>query len=140
MTDLLINLAPVFMTFELVQVLVAERYIGLKQARAGTHPMTSAAPLPKPLLAFWLGGIGLTGLYMIALLFESRTGFQGLMMLGVTGLGFAIRRTIGLRWGLVVLTVERASVIGLMGSLLLYRYVLEDDRGFHQWAEQHWPL
>ncbi|MGF1450550.1 MAG: hypothetical protein ACFB21_00570 [Opitutales bacterium] len=139
MTDFLINLAPFVMVFELVQVLVAERYIGIKQARAGRHPVSFGEPLPASAIFFWMVGMVFSFIYMLALLFDPRTGFQALLMLGVTAAGFALRRTVGLKWGLVVLTVERACVIGLMGSLLLYRYVIH-DANFHNWAERHWPL
>lgn len=140
MVDFLVVLAPFVMIFEFVQVLVAERYIGIKQAREGNHPIVAAQPLPRFAIGAWFAGIILSSIYIVALLFHSETGFQALMMLTITGIGFSLRRTVGLKWGLVVLTIERACVIGLLGSLLLYRFDVIPNRGFYRWAETHWPF
>jgi hypothetical protein len=44
---------------------------------------------------------------------------QGLVLLVVTGIGYAIRGTCGLKWALVVLTFEGSIRIGMLLSLFL---------------------
>ncbi len=139
MTQLLIQIAPLLMAFELCQLLLAERYIGVKQASARRHPLSSgSAVLPFWATALWLLGMAGSLIYMVLLLGDSRTAFQGLLMLGITAVGFSIRRSVGLKWGLVVLTVERAAVIGLMVSVMLYGFNVVENSGFYGWAARHW--
>jgi len=55
---------------------------------------------------------------MPTLLLHSVGRAQGIILLLVTGLGYALRSTCGLKWILVILTFEGAIRIGMLLSLL----------------------
>jgi hypothetical protein len=109
---LLFAFAPVFFAFELWQLVIAERYLGLKHIARGTDPRElgigeiTAACWSLALLAYWA--------WMALMLFQPLGRFQFLLLLLVTGLGFAVRRGCGLKWVLVILTFEGAVRIGML--------------------------
>jgi ABC-type proline/glycine betaine transport system permease subunit len=121
---LLFVFAPLFLAFELWQLVVAERYVGLKQIERGMDPRelglgeVTAAFWSLALLAYWA--------WMVLMLFQPWGRLQLLMLIGVSGLGFMIRRGCGLKWVLVVLTFEGAVRIGMLLSLcvLVWRRLL----------------
>jgi hypothetical protein len=124
-TDLvapLFVLAPVFFVFEIWQLVIAERYLGLKQIARGIDPRElglgelAAACWSLALLAYWT--------WMATMLFQPLGRFQFLLMLGVSALGFALRRGSGFKWVLVILTFEGAIRIGMLLSLgaLIWRH------------------
>lgn len=112
---LLFAFAPVFLAFELWQLVIAERYLGLKHIARGTDPRElgigelTAACWSLALLAYWA--------WMMLMLFQPLGRFQFLMLLVVAGLGFVIRRGCGLKWVLVILTFEGSVRIGMLFSL-----------------------
>lgn len=112
---LLFLLAPLFLAFELWQLVIAERYVGIKQIERGTDPRElglgeiTAAFWSLTLLAYWV--------WMVLMLFQPWGQLQVLMLLGVSGLGFMVRRGCGLKWVLVTLTFEGAIRIGMLLSL-----------------------
>jgi len=81
---LLFAFAPVFFAFELWQLVIAERYLGLKQIARGIDPRElglgelTAACWSLALLAYWA--------WMALMLFQPLGRFQFLMLLGVTDL------------------------------------------------------
>lgn len=115
MTFLLLA-APLFLGFELWQLVMSERYVGIKQiARQGDPRKLGLAELT----AFsWTSALFLYWAWMLALLGSPFTRIHGLVLLIVSVIGFSVRRGCGLSWLLVVLTLEGAVRIGLLVSLL----------------------
>ena len=112
---LLFAFAPVFFAFELCQLVIADRYLGLKHIARGLDPRElglgelTAACWSLALLTYWA--------WMALMLFQPLGRFQFLMLLGVSGLGFTMRRGCGLKWVLVILTFEGSIRIGMLLSL-----------------------
>ncbi len=112
---LLFVFAPVFLAFELWQLVIAERYVGIKQIERGTDPRelglgeAAAAFWSLTLLAYWA--------WMALMLFQPWGRLQVLMLIAVSGIGFLIRRGCGLKGVLVTLTFEGAIRIGMLLSL-----------------------
>ena len=111
---LLAFLAPLFALFEMWQLVIAERYLGLKQIQAGIDPRTLgprepvAATWTLCLFAYWA---------WLALMLIPRFGrAQIACMVIVSLLGYSLRRNISLKWILVTLTVEGAVRIGMLVS------------------------
>jgi hypothetical protein len=111
----LLLLAPFWILFEFWQLVVAERYLGIKQIEQDTDPRT--LDLSERRAAFWSIGLLLEGAWMLALLFERFGRAQALCMLVVTLLGYTLRRSCGLKWVLVILTFEGAIRIGMLFSI-----------------------
>ena len=111
----LLLLAPIFMLFEVGQLYLSERYLGVKQIARGTDPR--ALGLGEFTAFCWSAGLILYGLWMLALLNISFGRVHGLCLLGILGLGYSVRRNCRLSWVLVVLTLEGAIRIGLLVSL-----------------------
>jgi hypothetical protein len=111
----LLLLAPIFMLFEVGQLYLSERYLGVKQIARGTDPR--ALGLGEFTAFCWSAGLILYGLWMLALLTISLGRVHGLCLLGILGLGYSVRRNCRLSWVLVVLTLEGAIRIGLLVSL-----------------------
>ncbi len=118
-------LAPLFILFELFQLVLAERYIGVKQIRKGEHPLDAGAMLPDWLALTWITGIILTWFYMVALLWSPLGSYQGLGMLLISLLGLVLRRSLGLKYALVVMTVEGAVRMGLLANMLISHFLFE---------------
>ena len=124
---LLFAFAPLFFAFEIWQLVIAEK-AGLTiadldviesneafaaQACAVVKELglgeLKAAGWSLILLGYWA--------WMTLMLFQPLGRFQFLMLLGVSGLGFAVRRGCGLKWVLVILTFEGSIRIGMLVSL-----------------------
>ena len=110
-------LAPLFLLFELWQLFLSERYMGIKQIRVNADPRE--LPMSGWIAASWVGGLLVYFLWMVVLLFHPMGRAQGLVLLAVTAVGYAIRGACGLKWVLVVLTFEGSIRIGMLLSLLL---------------------
>jgi hypothetical protein len=113
---LLLWLAPVFLVFEIWQLVMAERLVGVKQIERGQDPRT-LGPGERTAL-FWVWGIVAQWIWMVAMIPSRFSWAQAGCMLGVSVLGLSARRQLGLRWCLVVMTLEGAIRIGMMISLL----------------------
>jgi len=111
----LLLLAPFWILFEFWQLVVGERYLGIKQIQQGTDPRS--LDLSELRAAFWSIALLAEGGWMLALLFERYGRVQALCMLVVTALGYTLRRNGGLKWVLVILTFEGAIRIGMLLSL-----------------------
>jgi hypothetical protein len=112
---LLFAFAPLFFAFELWQLVIAERYVGIKQIERGTDPRelglgeATAAGWSLTLFAYWT--------WMGLMLIQPWGRLQVLLMIAVSLGGFMIRRGCGLKWLLVVLTFEGSIRIGMLLSL-----------------------
>jgi hypothetical protein len=110
-------LAPLFLIFELWQLFVSERYMGIKQIRVNADPRE--LPMAGWMAATWAGGLLVYFLWMLSLLLHPIGRAQGVVLLVVTGVGYALRSTSGLKWVLVVLTFEGSIRIGMLLSLFI---------------------
>lgn len=111
----LFALAPLFLAFELWQLVLAERYVGIKQIERGTDPrelglgQATAAAWSLMLFAYWV--------WLGLMLIQPWGRLQVLLMIATSLGGFFIRRGCGLKWLLVVLTFEGSIRIGMLLSL-----------------------
>ena len=110
-------LAPLFLLFELWQLFLSERYMGIRQIRTNTDPRE--LPMADWVSTLWLAGLGLYLLWMTLLLFYPVGRPQGLVLLATTAVGYSLRGSCGLKWVLVVLTFEGSIRVGMLLSLLL---------------------
>jgi hypothetical protein len=109
-------LAPVFLAFELWQLVMSERYMGIKQIRVNADPRE--LPMSERVAALWSVGLLLYVPWMFTLLLHPVGRAQGVVLLIVTAIGYGIRTTCGLKWVLVVLTFEGSIRVGMLISLL----------------------
>ena len=111
----LILFAPVFLAFEFWQLVLSERYLGIKQIARGADPRSlglgelTAFIWSMVLIAYWF--------WMLLLLVLPFGRVHGISLLAVSLLGFSLRRGSGLKWVLVILTFEGAIRVGLLFSL-----------------------
>ena len=109
---LLYALAPLFLAFELWQLVIAERYVGIKQIERGTDPrelglgQVTAAVWSLLLFAYWA--------WLVLMLFQPWGQLPVLLMLAVFTGGLLLRRGCGLKWLLVILTFEGSIRIGML--------------------------
>lgn len=114
--ELLVYLSPLWILFEVAQLLVAERLLGVKQIARGDDPRDRG---PGETVAFfWTAGIVLYWGWMILMLFPRAGRIQVACMLLVSLVGYALRRNSRLKWILVILTLEGAVRIGMLISIL----------------------
>jgi hypothetical protein len=116
-------LTPVFLIFEIGQLVVGERYLGLKQIERGDDPRAYG---PSERVSFlWSVGILLYWLWLVLMLYQGIGQAQVLAMLGVTAAGLVLRRSCTLKWVLVILTFEGAIRIGMLLSIcgLVWRHL-----------------
>lgn len=113
--DLLLLLAPLFLVFEVWQLVLSERYLGIKQITRGADPRTLG--LGEVTAFFW--SIILIGywLWMSLILLSPLGRAYGLGLLAVSVIGFSLRRGGAMKWMLVILTFEGAVRVGLLLSL-----------------------
>lgn len=108
-------LAPGFLVFEIWQLVMGERYLGIKQIARGADPRTLGM---SELVAFlWTAALFTYWAWMALLLFSPFSRVQGIALILVSLLGFAVRRGSPLKWVLVILTVEGAIRVGLLFAL-----------------------
>lgn len=108
-------LAPLFFAFELWQLFVGERYLGIQRIRAHADPRE--LPLSAGRAAFWAGGLLVYFAWMTTLLLHPLGRAQGFSLLGTTAIGYGLRAAAPLKWTLVILTFEGAIRIGMLLSL-----------------------
>lgn len=112
---ILLLLAPAFLVFEVWQLVLSERYLGIKQIARSADPRTlglreaTAFAWSSLLIGYWL--------WMILLLMSPLGRIHGLSLLGITAIGFSLRRGCPLKGVLVILTFEGAIRVGLLLSL-----------------------
>jgi hypothetical protein len=108
-------LAPLFLAFEIWQLVMSERYLGIKQIARGSDPREMGPSEPVSFL--WASSIALYAAWTLALLASHGTRGPALGLIATTVLGYAVRRNCGLKWILVVLTFEGAIRIVFVGAL-----------------------
>ena len=113
---LLVVLAPLLLAFEVWQLVLSERYLGIRQIERKADPR--ALGLGEWTAFCWSSGILLSWAWMAALLFQPFGRIQALCMLAVSGFGFMLRRSCALQWILVILTFEGALRVGMLMSLV----------------------
>lgn len=112
----LVFLAPLFLGFEVWQLVIGERYLGIKQIARNGDPRTLGL---GEITAFcWIAAIVVYTLWMLTLLVVPLARAHGLALLAVTAIGYSFRRNTGLKWTLVILTFEGAVRVGLLVSLV----------------------
>lgn len=113
---LAVFLAPVFLGFEIAQLLAAEKLLGVKQIATGEDPRKQG---PGELVsALWSFMIFAQMAWQFLLLIDGATRIHAACLLLITLVGFTLRSNCTLRWVLVILTVEGALRMGLMVSML----------------------
>lgn len=108
-------LAPIFLLFEVWQLVLSERYLGIKQIARGADPRTLG--LRELTAFFWSATILLYWAWMLLLLTLRFGRIHGLGFIAVTAIGYLLRRGTALKWVLVILTFEGAIRVGLLISL-----------------------
>jgi hypothetical protein len=107
-------IAPLFLIFEIWQLVMSERYLGIKQIARGADPREMG---PNEAVSFlWTSGIVLYAAWALALLAVPRARAEALGLIVTTIAGYTIRRNCGLKWILVVLTFEGAIRIGILST------------------------
>ena len=109
-------LAPLFLAFEIWQLVISERYMGIKQIRVNADPRE--LPMARWVAATWAGGLLAYLVLTTTLLLHPVGRAQGVVLLVVTGMGYAFRSTCGLKWVLVILTFEGSIRVGMLISLI----------------------
>lgn len=108
--------APVFFIFEIVQLVAAERLVGIKQIQQGTDPRDKgpregiAAGWTLTLIAYWL--------WMGMMLAPGFGRVYVAMLIVVSLAGYGLRKTAPLKWTLVILTFEGAIRVGMLMALM----------------------
>jgi hypothetical protein len=111
----LILLAPLFLIFEVAQLVLSERYVGIKQMARGADPRTLG--LSETLAFFWTATIAGYALWTLTLLVTPLGRVHGLGLIAVTLVGYTVRRGCPLKRLLVILTFEGALRVGVLISL-----------------------
>lgn len=114
MTTLLL-LAPVFLVFEVWQLVLSERYLGIKQIARGADPR--ALGLSEAAAFCWCAALFGYWAWMTLLLFVPFVRVHGLGLILIFIAGYTIRRGASMKWILVILTFEGAIRVGLLLSL-----------------------
>jgi hypothetical protein len=105
-------LAPAFLLFELWQLVMCERYVGIKQIARGADPREMG---PSEIIAcLWSSCIILYCLWMVALLATPTLRIYGLCLLVTSAVGYSFRRNCGLNMILVTLTFEGAIRVAIL--------------------------
>jgi len=110
-------LTPFFLVFEVGQLVMAERYLGIKQIARNGDPRLlglgefTAFCWSSLILSYWL--------WMVAMLTVPMARIHALCLLAVSLLGYALRRNTGIKWMLVILTFEGAVRVGLLLPLIV---------------------
>jgi hypothetical protein len=105
-------LAPLFLIFEVWQLFISERYVGIKQIARGADPREMG---PSEIVSCaWSSSIILYCLWMVALVATPNVRVYGMCLMVTSAIGYSIRRNCGLKLILVVLTFEGAIRIGIL--------------------------
>lgn len=110
-------LAPLFFAFELWQLFVGERYLGIKRIRANVDPRE--LPMTRRMAMVWAGGLIVYLAWMASLLLHPIGRAQGFVLLATSAAGYALRAAAPLKWTLVILTFEGSIRIGMLLSLAI---------------------
>ena len=109
-------LAPLFLIFEVWQLVVSERYLGIRQIKVNADPRE--LPMGNRVAATWAVGLIVYYGWMATLLLHPASRAQGVVLLLTTAVGYALRSTCGLKWVLVIYTFEGSIRVGMLLSLV----------------------
>jgi hypothetical protein len=108
-------LAPLFLFLEVWQLVMSERYVGIKQIARGGNPREMG---PGEAVAFlWSAGLLAYAAWALALLAVPGARVFAFCIIAATAIGYPIRRNCSLKWILVVLTCEGGVRIGFLSAL-----------------------
>jgi hypothetical protein len=110
-------LAPLFALFEIWQLVMAERYLGIKQIARGGDPREMGPS--EPVAFLWTASIALYALWAAALLIPKETRVFGVGMIATTAVAYPIRRNAKLKMILVVITFEGAIRLVFVAGLAI---------------------
>ncbi len=113
--SLLLFFAPLFFVFEVWQLVISERYLGIKQVARGADPR--ALGLGEITAFVWSSLIVGYWLWMLVLLALPLGRIIGLILLAISVAGYTLRRGCPFKWVLVILTIEGALRIGMLLAL-----------------------
>jgi hypothetical protein len=108
-------LAPLFLLVEVWQLVMSERYVGIKQIARGGNPREMGPA--EPVAFIWSAGLLAYAAWALALLAVPGARVFALCIIATTAVGYPIRRNCSLKWILVVLTCEGSVRIGLLSML-----------------------
>lgn len=114
--SLLVYLTPIWLVLEVLQLVVCERYLGVRQIESGTDPRTRGPSEPAAFL--WMATILAYWLWLVGMLLQPFGRLQVVAIIAISLGGHALRRICGLKWVLVVLTFEGAIRIGMLLSIV----------------------
>ena len=112
----LIVVAALFLWFEIWQLVISERYLGIRQIARNGDPRKLG--LREGIAFCWSAVIFAYWLWMFTLLATRFTRIHAICFLAVSAIGFSLRRNTSIKWVLVILTFEGAIRIGLLVSLI----------------------
>jgi hypothetical protein len=112
----LLYLAPIFLAFEVWQLVMSERYLGIKQIARQGDPRQLG--MHEATAFFWTAAIVGYVIWMASLFTLSFTRVHALGLLAILAGGYQLRRNTTLKWVLVILTFEGAIRVGLLISLM----------------------
>ncbi len=112
----LLALAPLFLAFEIWQLVLCERYLGIRQLATGRDPRS--LPMGERLAFTWTLLLFLYWVWIGLLLGGPAGRIQALALFIISLGGFLLRRNSPLRWILVILTFEGALRVGMLVSLI----------------------
>lgn len=119
--------APLVLIAEMLHLVIAERYIGVRVLKSGLDPRRGPQP-PAWVGWIWFLVSAIAIAYPGLLVFFGSMRLQALLMTLFTVVGFEVRRRSGLKWALVTLTFEGALRIGLIAQMLGLWYVYGSPR------------
>jgi hypothetical protein len=105
-------LVPLFFLFEIWQLVICERYVGIKQIARAADPRELG--LGEITAFLWSSLLFFYWLWTLSLLVLPFARVQSLGLLAVFSLGFFLRRNCRLQWLLVILTFEGAVRLPLL--------------------------
>ncbi len=114
-------LAPLFLAFELWQLVMSERYVGIKQIARGAEPREMGPS--EPVAFLWTASILVYGLWTVALLATPRARIYAIALIATTLVGYSFRRNSDLKRILVVLTFEGAVRVAILSPLTVAAWI-----------------
>ena len=112
----LLWITPLLLVFEVWQLVISERYLGIRQIEHDADPR--ALRLSEFTAFCWSLGILLSWAWAVAMLFQRVGQIQALCMVAITVVGYSMRRNCSIKWVLVILTFEGALRVGMLMSLI----------------------
>jgi len=112
----LLVVASLFLGFEVWQLVVSERYLGIRQIARNGDPRQLG--LREGIAFCWSVVLFAYWLWMFSLLVPRFSRIHAVCFLAVSAIGYSFRRNTGIKWVLVILTFEGAIRVGLLVSLI----------------------